>query len=822
MSKGRSTRAALAVVLLSVSVLAAQPQEVYRQPSPEIVRILDHPPAPFVSMSPDRRWMLLVHRDSMPSIAEVASPMLRLAGMRIDPSTNGPVSARRSLVNGFTLQELSGGDESEDESLPKLDLPENSRWTFPSWSPDSRLLFFGRISSPGMELWVADVQNQSARRLTDRYLNAASGTPCQWASDSRSLLCRFIPSSRGSAPRRESAPSGPAIKVSRKGNSQVRTYQDLLRDSHDESLYEYYLTSRVAWVDVGKGGVKPIGRAGIYGRLTISPSGKFILAERTVRPFSRMVTQGRFPKKVDIWDRAGRTIREFTHLPLAEAIPIRGVRTGPRGYRWRNDKPHMLVWTEALDGGDPRNKVEFRDRILLLDAPFDSEPKEMFRTEFRTGGVQWGDGFALVSERDFKKQWTRTWLVEESAQGKRPRRPLWELSSNDAYNDPGRAVANPDSKGQMLVVREGDWILLRGRGASPKGDHPFLSRFNLKTGEKEVLFRSKEGVYESVSQVLDASGRKLITRLESPTNPPNYLLRDLSAHQSRALTYFTDPSPQLRKVKKQLITYQRQDGIELSGTLYLPADYRAGQRLPVVMWAYPREFNDRRTAGQVRGSANRFTYFRGPSHLFFLTQGYAVLDGPGMPIVGEQGNDSFVQQLAWNAQAAIDKLVEMGVADPDRIGIGGHSYGAFMTANLLAHTDLFRAGIARSGAYNRTLTPFGFQNERRTYWDASDVYYSMSPFMHADKLDEPILLIHGAADNNSGTFPVQSERMFHALNGLGGTVRLVMLPHESHGYSARESVLHSLAEMIDWFEINVKGAARREIPAEIDSRSEGN
>jgi dipeptidyl aminopeptidase/acylaminoacyl peptidase len=194
-----------------------------------------------------------------------------------------------------------------------------------------------------------------------------------------------------------------------------------------------------------------------------------------------------------------------------------------------------------------------------------------------------------------------------------------------------------------------------------------------------------------------------------------------------------------------------------------------------------------------------------------LTQGYAIFDGPTMPIVGkgETANDTYVEQLVTSAQAAVDKAVEMGIADRDRIGVGGHSYGAFMTANLLAHSEIFRAGVARSGAYNRTLTPFGFQNERRTFWEVPQVYSRMSPFFYADKINEPILLIHGEMDDNSGTFPIQSERLFMALKGHGATVRYVTLPYEAHGYLARESVLDTAAEMLNWLDKWVKGAAPR-------------
>ena len=231
------------------------------------------------------------------------------------------------------------------------------------------------------------------------------------------------------------------------------------------------------------------------------------------------------------------------------------------------------------------------------------------------------------------------------------------------------------------------------------------------------------------------------------------------------------------------LTYKRADGVPLSFELYLLPDYGPGTRLPTLIWAYPREFNDADTAGQVFGSSKRFTEVTGYSQLFHVLNGFAVLDNASMPVVGDVDtvNDTYIKQIVDDAKAAIDKAAEMGVTDPARVAVVGHSYGAFMTANLLAHCDLFKAGIAESGAHNRTLTPFGFQSERRTIWQAPDVYIKMSPFMYADKIKTPMLLIHGEADDNDGTFPIQSDRMYQAIRGNGGVARLVFLPFEAHG-----------------------------------------
>jgi dipeptidyl aminopeptidase/acylaminoacyl peptidase len=372
--------------------------------------------------------------------------------------------------------------------------------------------------------------------------------------------------------------------------------------------------------------------------------------------------------------------------------------------------------------------------------------------------------------------------------------------------------------GFSVIRQNGDDILFTGAGSSPEGDRPFLRQMNLKTLKTDEIFRSGTEFYESVAAVQSDNGTQFITRRESVSEPPNLRLRQVCQPNTeclavfdRQITAFADPTPQLRGIKKQLVRYKRADGIDLSFTLYLPPNYKEGTKLPTVVWAYPLSFTDAQTAGQVTGSTNRFTQIGGSSHLFFLLQGYAVLDDATMPIVGapETKNDTFIKQIVDAAQAAIDKGVAMGVVDRDRVGVGGHSYGAFMTANLLAHSDLFRAGIARSGAYNRTLTPFGFQDERRTFWEAKEIYQNVSPFFFANKINEPVLLIHGEADNNQGTFPIQSERLFAAIQGNGGSARLVMLPLESHGYAAKESIEHTLYEQIVWFDKYVKNAKPR-------------
>ncbi len=793
----------LAAVALLVSTASLEAQERYREPPGVVMDILDAPPEPYLSVSPSGDWMVMSHRASMPSIEEQSRPMLRLAGLRIDPSNNSLFGSR--LITGYTVREVDGDAEV------RVQLPEGTGWGLPQFSPDGEAFVFTRKTGFTVELWTADPETGQARQLLSGLNEASRSGACTWLPDSSGLLCQTVLPNRGAPPQEPAVPQGPVVQETMGVDAPVRTYQDLLEDPHDVALWEFYRTSVPVRVSFPGGEQTPVGPAAIYVRFTPSPSGEYFLTERIVPPYSYLVTERSFPRVLDVRDASGEPVATLARTALADAVPIGGVRTGPRSHGWIAGDDHRLLWVEALDGGDPRAEAEVRDRIFTAGAPF-NQPAELTETAFRYAGlVRGSEGATLLNEYDRPSRTLRTWVVElDRGRVRGEPRALWERNAEDRYGDPGQPVMVTDESGHRVMLQDGRHVYLRGAGASDEGDRPFLDRLDLRSGETERLWRAASETYETVVAVLDEG--RVLTRFESKTEPPNYYLRDLDRDQRVALTTFEDPAPELNGVTKQFVVYERDDGVRLSGTLYLPPDYQEGTRLPTVVWAYPREYVNPDVAGQVRGSPHRFTRISGPSHLFFLTQGYAVFDGPTMPIIGgDTANNSYVDQLVSSARAAVDKVVEMGVADPARVGVGGHSYGAFMTANLLAHSDIFRAGIARSGAYNRTLTPFGFQSERRTFWEAPEIYFAMSPFMHAGDIDEPMLMIHGIADNNSGTFPVQSRRMYHAIKGLGGTARLVMLPSESHGYRARESVLHSLAEMIGWFDRYVKNADPRQV-----------
>ncbi|HEY8743071.1 MAG TPA: prolyl oligopeptidase family serine peptidase, partial [Chloroflexota bacterium] len=602
------------------------------------------------------------------------------------------------------------------------------------------------------------------------------------------------------------APAGPAIQQNSGRAAPARTYQNLLQDAHDEALFEHYLQAQVATVTLD-GQVQALGPAGMVQRVDPSPDGQYLLVETLQRPFSYSVPAGRFPRRIEVWDRAGRLVRLVADLPLADAVPtaFMAVAPGPRDVTWRPDVPATLVWSEAQDGGDPRQEADVRDRLFALAVPFAGDPVALCDLALRFQRCAWTEaGDALVTERWWRSRQERVWLLQPATPG--PPRLLFDRSWEDRYNDPGRPLEWRNAAGRTVLWTSDDGGSLRlvGTGASPEGDRPFLDSYTVASGARERLWRSAAPAYEAPLDLLDSTGSVVLTRRESATDPPNYFARDLATGTARQLTAYANPAAALAGVQKELIRYPRADGVELTATLYLPPGYDAKDGpLPLLMWAYPREFKSASAAAQVSDSPYRFVRPNAGSPLFWLALGYAVLANPAMPIIGEgqqEPNDTYVEQLRASAQAAADEVVRRGVAERERIAIGGHSYGAFMTANLLVHTNLFCAGIARSGAYNRTLTPFGFQAEERTLWQAPDIYSTMSPFMHADKVTAPLLLLHGLADDNAGTFPMQSERFYAALQGLGKTARLVLLPHESHGYRARESVLHTLWEMTEWLD----------------------
>lgn len=799
----------------------------YRVPPPVIRDIVDAPPVPALSFSPFRDKIIFLKRRALPPLTELARPEEKLAGLRIDGYCNS--RSRMSFYTGLGIHEIL-----PDGTLgPEVEIhgyPEGAKINFVTWSPDARHLSFSiRVNEEDnntskLRVWVADVETGKARPLfqsPDVYLNAVFENYV-WVDNSTLLVCT-IPSTRGAPPKKPLVPGGPKIQSNEQKNIiQVRTFQDLLKDEYDEDLFDYYATSQLVLASLD-GTTKDFGPPAVYTSLDPSPDEKYIMIDSMHRPYSFIVPCGRFPKKVELWSADGKFVREICDLPLAEDIPItsNSVRKGMRSINWRADKPSTLYWVETQDGGDA--KVEVSPRDIIYSQPAEAlegeQPVILHKLDLRYGGISWcDDSLAFVYESWYKTRRIRTWVVSPGSEDVTPR-ILFDRSSEDVYSDPGSPMLRRTQAGTYIIAKikkggdEGRYIILNGSGATPEGNVPFLDLFDINTGSKERIWESdKEKYFESVVALmsdqeegdLQLDRLKILTSKESKTENTQYNFISWPDKKIIQVTNFPHPYPQLASLQKEMIRYQRKDGVQLTATLYLPPGYNPSTDgpLPCLVWSYPGEFKSKDAASQVRGSPNEFAGIGSTSALLWLAKRFAILSGPTIPIIGEgevEANDSYVEQLVASAEAAVEEVIRRGVAHPKKIAVGGHSYGAFMTANLLAHAPhLFCCGIARSGAYNRTLTPFGFQNEDRTLWEATNTYVEMSPFMSANKIKKPILLIHGEEDNNPGTLTMQSDRFFNALKGHGALSRLVILPYESHGYSARESIMHVLWETGRW------------------------
>lgn len=774
--------------------MPANHQIVWRKPDSRILRLLNTPMAPAVTISPDRQWLITSERLGYPSLAELSAPVLKLAGLRINPRTCGPQLA--PMLHTLSISRLTSDEQRQ------VRLPSSARLGFIGWSPDSSRFAFTVSVIDAIQLWVLNISTGQAAQVPGIRLSAVLGVPAQWMPDSQTLLIQTSASATQPPPPPE-FPVGPQAEECCGTSGPVRTFQDLLKSQHDESLFEFYATCQPELIRFDGSHRRPIGQPAIYTDLDPAPNGKLILTSRLSNPWSWSLPWSRFPSVVEVLQIDGTSLLTLAERPLEDNIPIEGVRTGPRSAGWKPDGSSTLIWLEALDGGNPATPASHRDRIMQLRLPSDSSPQELTKTEHRCTGIWWSSNcsWALIREYDRERRWTRTWrLLPHQTQNQTEL--LWSRSVNDRYGDPGFPVTAPLPDGRRVIYEADGCLYLQGAGATPEGDRPFLSRHHLATGLSTPIFRSSNDCFESVIVMLDGHGDTLLVHHESPESPPNLEIRT-TGKPPRRLTRRIDPEPQLRRIQRQIITCTRSDGVELSFTLCLPADHRPDQPpLPALLWAYPREFSDADTAGQISGSVTRFNALSGTSHLFLAALGYAVLDNVSMPVIGTPAtaNDTFIRQICDSAAAVIAKAADIGAIDPSRLAVGGHSYGAFMAATLLANTRLFKAGIARSGAYNRTLTPFGFQNERRTFWEAPNVYLQLSPFAAADRIRDPLLLIHGDADNNPGTHALQSERLYQAIKGTGGIARLVMLPFESHSAVARESIEHTLWEMQNWLE----------------------
>ena len=794
------------ILLLSFTELNAQEGVTYQKPSEEILELVDVSRAPSVLIDEGKNYMIMLSRDSYGSIEDLSQEELRLGGLRIDPKTN--IGSRVTYFNNVQIKSLK---EKNEENIQVKGLPNNPKLTNFKWSPNQKKIALTNTTAAGVEVWVLDLATASVKKLTSDNVNANIGDVINWFNDGKSLLVKKVSAKKQDLINTKTAiPTGPTISVNNGKKAQNRTYQDLLSNKNDEHNFEQLALSEIYKVNLDGSTEKWLGDK-IYTTNSFSPDGNYVMVETVEKPFSYLVPYYRFPSKTTIYTKEGKKVETVLEVPLIEDLPqgFMAVRRGKRNFSWRNDKPSALVFTKALDGGDPENEVPFRDETFEMEAPFKGNERSILKTINRMGSIQWGNNsIAIASDYWVNTRNTKSYLFNPSDASIAPI-ILSDRNYQDVYSDPGNYVMKTNELGRSVLAISNDNAFLLGNGFTEDGQFPFLDQYNLKRQKTKRIYQSKFTDKVENLQDYDIKNKQLLVRIESPTDYPNYYFRKIKGDELKQITFFKNPFMSIQNVHKEVINYKRADGLDLSGTLYLPIGYdkESKEKKPMIIWAYPTEYKDKSSAGQSTQNPNKFTYPYYGSMIYWVTKGYVVLDNASFPIVGEgdtEPNDTYLEQLVANGKAAIDAVDDMGYIDRKRVAVAGHSYGAFMVANLLSHSDLFAAGIARSGAYNRTLTPFGFQSEERNYWEAPEVYNTMSPFMNADKMKHPLLLVHGEADNNSGTYPMQSERYFNALKGLGATVRLVILPKESHGYKAKESILHLLWEQDQWLEKYVK------------------
>lgn len=797
----------LFITIMGITNIKAQENLTYQLPPESILQLADYQRAPAVSIDSHKKYMLLSYRDTYKSLDDLNQQEISLAGLRVNPVTN--ISSSMSYISNLKIRKVL-----DDKPVQIKGLPAKPRIAYLTWSPDETKVAFTHTTAEGLELWVMDFVTAQATRLTEAVVNANLGNPLNWYRDSRALLVRLIPEDRPALiDSNKNLPTGPTISVSDGSKAQNRTYQDLLKNPSDEANFVALTTAELYKVDLN--GNKTLFKyADIYAEENFSPDGQYLLVNTIQKPFSYIVPFNRFPQRYVIYDLNGKEIKTVTEVPLTEVLPkgFMAVRKGKRHLNWRSDVPATLFFVEALDDGDPKNETEFRDAVYTWKAPFDKNPELLTKSNLRFSHIVWGNATtAVLQDEWYDTRQVKSYLFDPSKPEAAPR-VVSDRNYQDVYSDPGDFETQKNEYGKYVLTIDNNRIFRIGDGFTPQGQFPFIDELNLKTLKTKRLYQS---VYadkmEEIFDILDVTKGEVLVRIQSKNEYPNYYIRNLKKQIAPLqLTHFPNPFESIKNIYKELIKYNRADGVELSGTLYLPAGYDRNAKtgkLPLLIWAYPAEYKDKNSAGQSTANPNEFTFPYYGSFVYWVTRGYAILDDAAFPIVGEgktEPNDSFIEQLVANAKAAIDAVDSLGYIDRTKVAVGGHSYGAFMTANLLTHSDLFACGIARSGAYNRTLTPFGFQSEQRNYWEAPEVYDAMSPFMHADKMKTPMLLVHGEADNNPGTFTLQTERYFQALKGLGGPARMVILPKEQHSYVASENILHLLWEQDQFLEKYLK------------------
>ena len=747
----------IAAVVWSLGIFAQDVPTLSR----DIEHLLEAEPLPPAVVDPMGRYAVLVHERQLLPMGRLAEPAIELAGHTINPLT-GAAHAPLDYY-GLTLIDLASREE-----IP-LVLPRDAVFGYPKWAPDGSRFAFTLTRSRGTELWVGEPGEARARLLASA-IDGGRGSPCTWTADSRRLLCRFVAF-------RDNRRVFDAI-ADRLAAQAMPGEPTILSEGQTKRLLE----TQLELIDSVSGQRYSIGAPAAFESVVPAPGQAFLLVTRIAPPYPQVTGVSEVERVVEIWDRFGR---------LVKRLPGRA-----RAVEWRASQPATLTWVER------RNDA---DHIMVLAPPYGAAPLERFEVPNSFSGLRWigGSGAALVSDYDPSRGRTELWYIDFDDPEAAPRLVTGYSSDSDRL-----PLTTTDSRGAVTLATYDNGIYLRGNELDGPRRRSFLEHVSLTTGVRRRVWQSSGEGYEALVQILSPDAQLLLTRRETSMAPPNYFVSASTREQHWRLTHFEHPAPPLTAAQYVRLEYRRDDGVDLAASLYLPPGYQGGSRLPLVVWAYPRQIGAG-DAAKITSAEGTFMTFARAFRLFFLLRGYAVLDDVSMPIIGAESkaNDTFVEQIVANAAAAIDAAESTGLVDATRVGVVGHSYGAFMVANLLAHSRLFAAGIAMSGAYNRTLTPFGFQTERRTLWQATETYLAMSPLLYSDRIEAPLLLVHGLKDDNAGTSPQQSLQFYQAIRGNGGDVELLLLPSEGHSYRGRESVLRTAAQMLAWFDAHLKESA---------------
>ncbi|MCL1827454.1 MAG: prolyl oligopeptidase family serine peptidase [Candidatus Cloacimonetes bacterium] len=793
----------IAILLVYVPIanaFATDNSPTWQQPSHTLTDILNRPNAPNISIMSKQNKLLSRRVEHFTPLEWLALEVARYGEIEIYAESRS--KPRASYFSEISIADISDFDTSI--SYQRLNLPPNSAFGGEMYSHNQEAFLMFEYRSDKMVLWHVDTATLETKILMEGGLTQTMGNEAIWLPDNESVLINLIPDDIEKPEKASPVPTAPVVQETTGNTSNIRTFPNLLRNQEEEKLFEYYASSQLAILNTKTGQVQKISKSGVIQSRSLSPDGRFVLIREIVPPYSYSLPYFYFPAKSYVYEIATAKVFELANHPTRD-LKVGWVPTGKRSIQWHPFEQSTLVYATALDGGNPDKKVTYRDELRALSFPFRGEGKSFCKTENRFTGIYFIDKDSYIYyDRVWENEDEYTYIVNKKGK----KHLLHKEGRGQVYDLLGSAVSYPMPNGQdaLLVIDESIYFI--GDGLTETGRKPFIDKLSLDAFEKERLIELDDpDFYINIQNFYGKDTSKAVISKQNKYTPPNTSIIDIATKNTLLqLTENKDMVPEITNLQRRVIRYEREDGVQLSGVLYLPQNYDGTKRLPLLMSAYPREFADSSIASQSRHTENRYVRPFGSQNIYMCLDDIAVLENASFPVIGtlEDVNKTYLEQTISNAKAAIDYLDSQGIIDPDKVVIQGYSYGAFMVLNLLAHCDLFAGGIAQNGAYNRTLTPFGFQSERRTLWEAREDYLRLSPFLFVNQIEKPLLLIHSMADQNTGTFPLQSRRLFEAMLGNGKVCRFVQLPLEGHHYRAKESHLQVLSEFEAFFTKYIK------------------